>query len=123
MSASVLFEERSAQNGVRYGIATLNAPQTLNSLTLEMSKALTQQFDLWSNDPGLAFVILTAVGDRAFCAGGDLQSLYHSILQTDSRIPGANTYAAEFFEVESRLDYQIHQFPKPVVCWADGYVM
>src|SRR3546814_805778 len=34
-----------------------------------------------------------------------------------------NPYARRFFEVEYRLDYQIHTYPKPVLCWGDGIVM
>src|SRR5690606_16618890 len=34
-----------------------------------------------------------------------------------------NAYAAEFFEVEYRLDYRIHTYPKPVLCWGHGIVM
>ena len=33
MTAPVLFEERTAANGMRFGIATLNSPQTLNGLS------------------------------------------------------------------------------------------
>src|SRR5262249_36020722 len=31
--------------------------------------------------------------------------------------------AAAFFEREYRLDYRIHTFPKPVLCWGHGIVM
>ena len=37
--------------------------------------------------------------------------------------PWANAYARRFFELEYRLDYRIHTYPKPVLCWGHGIVM
>ena len=34
-----------------------------------------------------------------------------------------NEYAAGFFGREYRLDYRIHTYPKPVLCWGHGIVM
>ncbi|KAG4080856.1 hypothetical protein HA402_010027 [Bradysia odoriphaga] len=108
---------------MRFGIATLNMPQTLNSLSLEMVDLLAAQLDAWANDPGVALVVLQGSGDKAFCAGGDLQSLYRSMRENAGKGPWQNEYARNFFEREYRLDYRIHTYPKPVVCWAHGIVM
>lgn len=70
MNAPVLFEERAAANGMRFGIATLNAPQTLNGLSLEMVDLLAERLEAWARDPGLALVVLQGAGEKAFCAGG-----------------------------------------------------
>ncbi|KAG0921480.1 hypothetical protein G6F32_015082 [Rhizopus arrhizus] len=35
----------------------------------------------------------------------------------------SNAYARRFFEHEYRLDYRIHTYPKPVLCWGHGIVM
>ena len=32
-------------------------------------------------------------------------------------------YAAEFFDVEYRVDYLIHTYAKPILCWGHGIVM
>ncbi|NOK24178.1 enoyl-CoA hydratase/isomerase family protein, partial [Corallococcus carmarthensis] len=34
-----------------------------------------------------------------------------------------NAYAAEFFDVEYRVDYLIHTYTKPILCWGHGIVM
>jgi enoyl-CoA hydratase/carnithine racemase len=34
-----------------------------------------------------------------------------------------NDYAAEFFDVEYRVDYLIHTYAKPILCWGHGIVM
>ncbi|NLB13859.1 MAG: enoyl-CoA hydratase/isomerase family protein [Gammaproteobacteria bacterium] len=125
-SAPVLFEERGAAGGRRIGIATLNAPRTLNGFSLQMAHLLDAQLQRWAEDDGIALVLLQGAGEKAFCAGGDLHSLYRSMLeyreagQQDIR---ANAYAGEFFEVEYRLDHRIHTFPRPVLCWGHGIVM
>ena len=124
--APVLFEERSAANGMRIGIATLNAPRTLNGFSLPMAHLLQERLQRWADDAGIALVVLQGAGEKAFCAGGDLHSLYKSMQayradgSTDVR---DNAYAAEFFDVESRVDYAIHTYPKPLLCWGHGIVM
>jgi len=127
MTASVLFEERSASNGTRIGIATLNAEKTLNALSLDMVHLLTDRFTEWAKDDGIALVVLQAAGEKAFCAGGDLHNLYRSMREHHASGKAldvsANEYAADFFSREYRLDYMIHTFPKPVLCWGHGFVM
>ncbi|MCG7193921.1 enoyl-CoA hydratase/isomerase family protein, partial [Pseudomonas aeruginosa] len=43
---------------MRFGIATLNSPQTLNGLSLEMVDLLAERLEAWARDPGLALVVL-----------------------------------------------------------------
>ncbi|MGN6481144.1 enoyl-CoA hydratase/isomerase family protein [Luteibacter sp.] len=121
----VLFEERPA-GSFRIGIATLNAPRTLNGLSLDMARLLDERLAAWADDPTIALVVLQGAGEKAFCAGGDLHGLYRSMQayreggHADVR---ENRYASEFFEVEYRLDYRIHTYAKPIVCWGHGIVM
>lgn len=126
VEAPVLFEVRLASDGRRIGIATLNAPRTLNGLSLEMARQLDAQLARWADDDAMAVVVLQGAGEKAFCAGGDLHGLYRSMCEyrdsgsTDIR---DNTYAREFFETEYRLDHRIHTYAKPVLCWGHGIVM
>lgn len=127
MNQPVLFEELAARNGLRIGVATLASEKTLNAISLEMVDLLTPQLRKWQADPEVALVILQAQGEKAFCAGGDLQQLYRTMREHHASpergdIRG-NRYAAEFFEHEYRLDYLIHTFGKPILCWGHGIVM
>ena len=123
----VLFEERRADNGARAGVARLNAEKSLNSLSVEMIDLLLGRLSAWAVDSGIAFVVLEGAGEKAFCAGADLHNLYrtmvehHTSAQRDD-IRG-NAYALAFFSREYRLDYLIHTYPKPVLCWGHGIVM
>ncbi len=126
VEAPVLFEEQPAANGKRIGIATLNAPRTLNGFSLPMAHLLHERLTAWAADDDIALVVLQGAGEKAFCAGGDLHSLYQSMRAyrdagaTDVR---DNAYAAEFFDVEYRVDYLIHTYAKPILCWGHGIVM
>lgn len=122
----VIFTEYAAGNGRRIGIATLNSPRTLNGLSLAMARLLDAKLIEWAADDGIAVVLLQGAGEKAFCAGGDLHALYRSMLASrEAGIvhPLGNAHAAEFFEVEYRLDYRIHTYAKPILCWGHGIVM
>jgi enoyl-CoA hydratase/carnithine racemase len=117
----VLFETIATASGHLVGRATLNTPAVLNALSLAMIDRLDAQLIAWAADAQVAAVVLGGVGDRAFCAGGDVVRVYHAI-----RAAGPGQVPAEgeaFFEREYRLDYRIHTFPKPILCWGHGIVM
>jgi enoyl-CoA hydratase len=53
-------------------IVTIDRPEAMNSLTREMLIGLDTAFAQFSADDDLWVAILTATGDKAFCAGMDL---------------------------------------------------
>jgi len=119
----VLVDVRDCKDGGRIGIAQLNAPKTLNGLSLEMTRQLSRQLEIWAQDPKIALVMLKGSGEKAFCAGGDLHSLHHSMTENVHGQPVDNHYAATFFAEEYALDYRIHTYAKPILVWGDGIVM
>ena len=122
-NAVVLFDELNCANGTHIGVATLNAPKTLNGLSLEMTRLLANQIELWAKDPAIVCLILKGAGDKAFCAGGDLHALHHSMMSNVGKAAIDNAHAGTFFAEEYALDYRLHTFPKPIVVWGDGIVM
>jgi enoyl-CoA hydratase/carnithine racemase len=116
----LLDEIPAAGGGARFAVATLNAPRTLNAVSLAMVQALDGALQEWAQDPGIAGVLLQGAGEKAFCAGGDLLQIHRSIRDADG---GPNPHAAAFFEQEYRLDHRIHAYPKPVLAWGHGIVM
>lgn len=123
----VLFEERPTAIGARIGVARLNAEKTLNALSLEMIDLLAERLSAWSSDPAIALVVLEGAGEKAFSAGADLHKVHEAMLahhaSTQRDDIRGNVYAAGFFGREYRLDYTIHTYPKPVLCWGHGIVM
>ncbi len=116
----VLFDEIKTGGGQRFGVATLNAPASLNSLSVAMVRLLTPKLREWAADAGIVGVLMQAAGEKAFCAGGDLRQLYQTLLDCG---PERNAYAERFFGEEYELDDLIHNFPKPFLCWGHGIVM
>lgn len=107
----VIFE----QSG-RAGIITLNRPKALNALTLGMVRQMHDRLDQWAGDDAIGHVIITAAGDRAFCAGGDIRQLYEWGLER-------NPAFLEFYRDEYLLDTCIKTYPKPYVAVMDGITM
>lgn len=95
---------------------TLNRPQALNALTLDMAERMTARLRQWASDPSVGTILIDGAGDRAFCAGGDIRALYDAA-KTGSPLP------AQFWATEYRLDVLIARYPKPVVVIMDGVVM
>jgi enoyl-CoA hydratase/carnithine racemase len=116
----VLIETRAAANGRRIGFLTLNAPRALNALSGEMARALLDILRTWRADPAIACVVLQGAGDKAFCAGGDIVALYRNLARADQN---TERLTLEYFVLEYSLDYFIHTYPKPILCWGHGIVM
>lgn len=121
--APAVLSEWETVDGQRIGVITLNVPKTLNSLTLEMIDLMDPQLRTWAEDAGIVAIYLRGTGDRAFCAGGDIQALYHSMKANHDAGALVDHYAETFFEREYRLDHLIHSYPKPVLCFGHGVVM
>lgn len=117
MSDKVEFQELETRSGHRLGVITLNAEKSLNALDMSMINALHHRLQKWHTDDNIVCVFLQGAGDRGFCAGGDVRAIRDSALKKDARSIQA------FFEQEYRLDYLIHVYDKPVICWGHGFVM
>jgi enoyl-CoA hydratase len=57
----------------RVAVVTIDRPDAMNALTVEMLGALDAAFAEFEGDDDLWVAILTAGGDRAFCTGMDLK--------------------------------------------------
>ncbi len=122
-SDPVLYFEHSTASNHVIAHARLNVESTLNSLSLDMIESLSTMIDHWRQRDDIVALIFSGAGDRAFCAGGDIQALYHAIKENHASGSLVNSYPFDFFEREYRLDFQIHTFPKPVIAIGHGVVM
>jgi enoyl-CoA hydratase len=99
------------------GVVTLNRAKALNALTRDMIGALHTRLREWAADAAITRVVVTADGERAFCAGGDIRALY------DLGRAGRHEEARDFFREEYALNAFIKRYPKPYVSMIDGLVM
>jgi enoyl-CoA hydratase len=108
----ILFERVGAA-----GIVTLNRPQALNAVTFGMVGALTRQLMEWEADAAVTRVVVTAAGERAFSAGGDLRALF------DLGRAGHYQAALAYWRAEYALNSLIKRYRKPYVSLIDGIAM
>ena len=96
---------------------TLNRPQALNAITLDMVVTMTALLRAWADDPAVGAILLDGAGGRAFAAGGDIRALYDAAKSGDKTLPEI------FWATEYRLNVLIARYPKPVIALMDGVVM
>jgi enoyl-CoA hydratase/carnithine racemase len=121
--APVLLFEHATRSGHVLAEAHLHVEATLNSLSLEMIDIIHPALEGWAARPEVVAVLFTGAGDRAFCAGGDIQALYYAMVKNHEHGDVVDEYPFEFFEREYRFDHQIHTYSKPVIAVGHGVVM
>jgi enoyl-CoA hydratase/carnithine racemase len=118
----LICEHKTTGTGL-IGHAHLNMVGSLNALTLDAVKVLFDAISHWSEREDIAAVLLTGEGERAFCAGGDIQALYRAAVANNAAGELLDLYPFEFFAQEYRLDHLLHTFNKPVITLGHGIVM
>ncbi|CAI8738807.1 Enoyl-CoA hydratase/isomerase family protein [Pseudomonas sp. IT-P44] len=75
MSISHIDQQRSVLVEIENQVAlvTLNRPANLNAVNQNLRSALITALTQLNDDPAVKAVVLTGAGDRAFCAGQDLE--------------------------------------------------
>ena len=94
-------------------IVKLNRPEVYNALNLELVTELSIIFNTVLNEDNIKAVIITGIGNKAFCAGGDLNMV---IKMTPIQ---AEKYA---YQVHNLLN-TIENFEKPVIAAINGYAL
>jgi enoyl-CoA hydratase len=95
----------------------LNRPRVLNSLSIEMIRAIQKALDEVEVSQRCRFLLLYGAGSRGFCAGGDIKALARSIQEKHPLKPDL------ILKEEYDLLLRLHRFPKPVIVIADGITM
>lgn len=104
----------------RTGIITLDRPKALNSLSLDMVRALSAVLLAWRDDAGIDAVVLGSTSEKALCAGGDIR-FFHEVGHATPT--GGSALLEDFFTEEYALNHLIHFYPKPYIALMDGVVM
>ncbi len=99
------------------GRITLTRPKALNAMTYDMATAIETALDTCAEDDTVKLIVIDAEGDKAFCAGGDIQQLY------DTGRAGDFAYGQRFWRDEYRLNAKIAEYPKPYVAFMQGFTM
>ncbi|MBL8488137.1 MAG: 6-oxocyclohex-1-ene-1-carbonyl-CoA hydratase [Rhodocyclaceae bacterium] len=117
---TVIYEERpvvddkgATVDGLCSAWIWLNNPSQYNSYTTEMVKGVIAGFQKASSDRRVVAVVFTAVGDKAFCTGGNTAeySAYYS--------KRPNEYG-EYMDLFNAMVDGILNCKKPVICRVNG---
>ncbi|MGH2523682.1 MAG: enoyl-CoA hydratase family protein [Anaerolineales bacterium] len=92
---------------------TLNRPEVLNALTLEIYAQLRDLFEALRYDDAVKAVIVTGTG-RAFCSGGDVHKIIGEVLERDMR------GHLEFCRMTGHLVRNMRLLPKPIIAAVNG---
>jgi 2-(1,2-epoxy-1,2-dihydrophenyl)acetyl-CoA isomerase len=95
-------------------VLTLNRPDRLNALTVDVAKELRQAIKE-AVDSGARAIVLTGAG-RAFCAGGDIRAM-QEIAAREGRV---DAFFDEPLRVLNELVLSIRNTPLPVIAAVNG---
>ena len=104
------------------GVATvtMNRPDSLNSLNVELKEALRTAFASLTSDDSVRAVVLTGAG-RAFCVGQDLREHISSLEAIDAgQDVGAADPLATVRKHYNPVALLLAEMPKPVVAAVNG---
>jgi len=95
------------------GRITFARPDTLNALTFEVYRELTDLFFSLERDPRVRSVVITGEG-RGFCSGGDVNAIIGELFARD--MPGL----VEFTRMTCDLIKNMRALRKPIVAAVNG---
>jgi len=90
----------------------INRPKVYNAFRGQTLEELIQAFHLAANDRQVASIVLTGVGDKAFCTGGD-QSAH------EGQYDGRGVVGLPIDELQGL----IRDVPKPVIARVNGFAI
>ncbi|MBI4729981.1 MAG: enoyl-CoA hydratase/isomerase family protein [Acidobacteria bacterium] len=97
------------------GLITLNRPEAMNAMSVEMLDEMSRILDRAEGAAGLRVLILSAQGERAFCVGADLKSRAKDYQEGSTGDPlGARV---------RRVFRRLEQMGTPVIAAIRGYCL
>ncbi|CAJ2507760.1 Uu.00g089460.m01.CDS01 [Anthostomella pinea] len=104
-----------------YGLRTieLNRPGKLNALNASMIRKIVPRLVEWEKSDMANVVVMKGAGDKAFCAGGDVQALAKKNMEG----PEGQKASSDYFALEYKLDHYIATYQKPYIAFMDGITM
>jgi enoyl-CoA hydratase len=104
---------RSVGEGI--AILTINNPEKLNAISVEVAAGLGEALTELRDDPAVRVLILTGAGEKAFISGGDISQFD----KTRANAAVAAKSAEKFRERQGLLA----NFPKPTISAIRGYCL
>ena len=93
---------------------TINRPEVYNAFRPQTNKEMLDAMDYCREAPDIRVIILTGIGDKAFCAGGDQKVKGIGGYIDENGVPRLNVLD---------LHKAIRSIPKPVIAMVNGYAI
>ncbi len=113
MSEELLVEKQG-----RVAVITMNRPEKLNALTLNMNDAAVAVLESVAEDAGIGAVLLTGTG-RGFCAGGDVFAMNSRTEMTGAAEASLET-KIDVLRKRHRFPWLLHSLNKPTIAAVNG---
>ena len=103
-------------NTSKEGILTLtiNRPKQYNAVNDETYNEMTRALQAAASDEAVSVVVVTGAGDKAFCAGADLDAGF------DSSVGPLKSKRGSYYDPVGRFMSAVIAFPKPLVAAVNG---
>ncbi len=122
LAPSVTLPEISITQNGAIGLITLTRPQVLNALSLEMIQTIDTALAAWADDATVRAVVVRG-GEKAFCAGGDVRTLWQAKRVLAGQTAEIMAAVAAYFRAEYSMNHRINTYPKPYIALIDGITM
>ncbi|UCG37030.1 MAG: enoyl-CoA hydratase/isomerase family protein [Candidatus Bathyarchaeota archaeon] len=107
------FENTLCEKSEGIATITINRPQALNALNEETLKEISSRIADARQDENIKVLVITGAGDRAFCAGADLNMM-----------KGKGVYKGmHLSQTGQKLTLEIEELGKPVIAAINGYTL
>lgn len=105
------YEHLVVEKEGQVGVVRINRPDRRNALALETLEELDRAFDELASDAELGAVVVTGAGDKAFCAGADIEEGF------------SGEDVARAVRLGQKVFLKISRFPLPVIAAVNGYAL
>jgi 2-(1,2-epoxy-1,2-dihydrophenyl)acetyl-CoA isomerase len=106
-----MYENILLENSDGVATITLNRPQVYNALSTALIREITRAFEESTNNDSVRVIVLTGVGDKAFCSGADLKAGMDG---------GFTSLGDSLRENYNPMIRAIRNAEKPVICRMNG---
>ncbi|WP_159084224.1 enoyl-CoA hydratase/isomerase family protein [Saccharobesus litoralis] len=120
IQSSIRFLQNPIQNQYYFLEIKLNAPDKLNAQDTQMVLALRNLLLEHQPIEKCIGILLHSDFCKAFCSGGDVKSLYLAQIKNKQQVCST---VKQFFSNEYRLMLEMKNYPKPIICIANGITM
>lgn len=91
---------------------TINRPEARNAMNRQTMRELTEALYAAEGDPAVGVVVLTASGEKAFCAGADVKMFREMVKQPDETLAMVDQFV--------RMVSAVRECGKPVIARVNG---